>query len=120
MVAESFAAVIYMMAGRADHETRPKIEADALDIQHGADRWAYAVKGVADHEEWLRRAFAGGPMSERGVAWFGLLVVSGTIALPILIRHGLIPAQIGPMAETILRTRDQPAGSPAEPEPAAA
>jgi hypothetical protein len=78
---------------------------DAIDVQRMADEWAKAVKNVGRHEEWLRKLAEGGESSERVIAWVQLLMVSGTMLAPILIRHHALPA---PLAEVLAQVMSIP------------
>jgi hypothetical protein len=88
------AAALTSMAGFPD---------DGLDLQRGAEPWAETVKDLAAHEEWLRKVMTGGEVSERVLAWAAFLVATGALALPILLRHGVIPAE-NPLLGQILGT----------------
>jgi hypothetical protein len=72
----------------------PVTVADALDIQSNADALAEALANVAKYEAWLRKLLGGAGGSDRGMAWVGLIMVSASIAVPILIRHEMMPAQL--------------------------
>lgn len=106
---EFAAAGIVIVSRRTEEPMRSLIVADAVDVQTGSDALASGVRGVAQHEAWLRQLLGGGgPISDRALAWVRLLLIAGSISLPILIRHGLLPAEISQMAESLL----------AQPEPA--
>lgn len=93
---------ILMMMGTPDDNRR----ADAADILGGSDAWAAALRDLAVHEPWLRKMGAGGEVSERGMAWGALLLATGTMALPILMRHEVIK---GGMANAVAQLLEQPA-----------
>lgn len=83
-LAKLIAALVAMM-GQTD---------DALDIQRGAEMWAKSVRQLGVHEDWVRKLAAGGEASDRAMAWVGFVFATGSIALPILLRHEAIPAQL--------------------------
>lgn len=114
LVAKGVAGV---MAWVAQSTSNPVLLLDAADIQGGADYWAHAVRDVAVHEEWLRRALSGGTGSERVMAWVALGGATLTMALPILLRHDKLPA--GLAAQLVPSNGDRPQPDP-QAEPAAA
>lgn len=90
-------ALIEMTAGLmliiSDTTDKPMMKLDAVDVQAGAGRLAASLRNVAQYEDWMRKMLAGGKGSDRAMAWVGLAVTAGAVALPILIRHGMIPAE---------------------------
>ena len=78
-------AVVVMAAGQAQ---------DAEDIIRGADPWAASVRGLAEHEAWIRKLAAGGESSARALAWLQFAIATGALVLPILVRHGAVPDHI--------------------------
>lgn len=83
-LAKLIAALVAMM-GQPD---------DALDIQRGAEMWAKSVRQLGVHEDWVRKLAAGGEASDRAMAWVGFVLATGSVALPILLRHDVMPAQL--------------------------
>ena len=67
---------------------------DAADIVRGADPWAASVRGLAEHEAWIRKLAAGGENSARAMAWLQFAIATGALVLPILVRHGAVPDHI--------------------------
>ena len=78
-------AVVIHAAGQAE---------DAADIIRGADPWAASVRGLAEHEAWIRKLAAGGESSARALAWLQFAIATGALVLPILVRHGAVPDHI--------------------------
>ena len=82
-------------------------------------------KTCAENYPWLTELLAvtakddSFDFSEETIAWIGLGLTVGAIALPILIRHGLVPAEISSMAESLL-TPPPPDPADASPDPVAA
>ena len=71
---------------------------DADDIVKGASPWAESVKQLAVHEEWLRKIAQGGETTERAMAWIAFVISTATLALPILVRHNVLPGELGDLA----------------------
>jgi len=92
----------------ANQTGKPLIAQDAVDIQTGAGPLAASLKEVARHEEWLRKALAGGQGSDRARAWVMLAVTVGTVTLPIWVRHDMLPAAVSEAAGGLLGA--QPSG----------
>jgi hypothetical protein len=78
-------AVLLTVAGQPE---------DAQDIEAAKDAWAKAVRELGDHEAWLRKLGEGGETSDRAVAWLKFLIATLAMLLPILLRHGAIPANV--------------------------
>jgi hypothetical protein len=91
-LATTIAAVV-LLTGHPD---------DSADIARGVPVWSKAVRDLAEHEEWLRKLAAGGETSARAMAWLNLLIASATIALPILIRHEVLPQNIAALAGSFI------------------
>lgn len=86
-------AALVLLAGQAD---------DAVDLQKGSEAWAKTVAELAEYEPWLKKLAAGGEMAGRTAAWISLVVATAALALPILVRHEALPAQIAAFAEMLL------------------
>jgi hypothetical protein len=97
------AAAVVLMAGQPE---------DAVDLQKGSDPFAKAVRELAEHEQWLRKLAQGGETSARALAWVQFATALLAMMLPILLRHGALPAGISSMAESMF------GAIPAEPVPA--
>jgi hypothetical protein len=67
---------------------------DAQDMVAGSTEWAKAMGGLAEHEKWLVDLCKTGP-SGRVSAWVAVVIATGGIALPILVRHGAFPDRVG-------------------------
>lgn len=89
--AEQLANFLAMLAGFAGQQ------GDAIDIRNASGAWADSVRELARHEEWLRKLAQGGETTERTLAWFGFLVSTAIMLLPILTRHKVIPENIAQM-----------------------
>jgi len=87
------AAALVLLAGQVE---------DSADIAKGSEVWATSVRDLAQHEAWLRKIASGGEASARAVAWLQFVVASLAIALPILLRHGALPANIAKVAEQFI------------------
>jgi hypothetical protein len=79
---------------------------DAADIANGADGWAKAVRELAVYEEWLQKLSAGEQATGRTLAWGNVLMLTGAMVLPILIRHEALPAKISGVAQNVLNIAD--------------
>lgn len=64
---------------------------DAADLQRGSADWAKAVRDLAEYEEWLIKLATGGEATGRAFAWLNLLLATGALAMPSLLRHGVLP-----------------------------
>ncbi len=91
-IAQILAALV-LLAGQAE---------DSGDIAKGADQWAKAVRDLSEYEAWLRKIAAGGEASARAVAWVQFAVATAAIALPILLRHKILPGNIAEIAATFI------------------
>jgi hypothetical protein len=64
-------------------------------ISSQAAAWGEAVGELSKYQPWLAQFFAPvGGDSQLG-AWLGFLMVTGSIALPVMAHHGLLPDSIG-------------------------
>lgn len=86
-VKENAEALVRMMAMAAVMMGQ---EADAGDLLKGAEPWASSVRDLAAHEDVIRKMFTGGETSQRALAWLGFAIATGSLALPILSRHGVL------------------------------
>lgn len=86
------AAAVVLMAGQAE---------DAVDLQRGSDPFAKSVRELAEHEQWLRKLAQGGETSARALAWIQFATALLAMLMPILLRHGALPAGISSMAESM-------------------
>lgn len=60
-----------------------------------AGQWGDAVGELSKYQPWLSTFFAPvGGDSQLG-AWLGFMMVTGSIALPVLAHHGLLPDSVG-------------------------
>lgn len=98
--AKQLAGIIAMLVDISGHE------ADAIDINNGADAWAGAVAQLAQYEDWLRRIAAGGEAGDRAMAWITLAMATIGMVLPILVRHEVLPAHLAAMAQTMTGAPD--------------
>ena len=89
--AEQLANFLAMLAGLAGQPD------DAADLRNAAAPWADSVRELARHEEWLRKLAQGGEATERTLAWFGFVVSTAVMLLPILTRHKVIPENVAQM-----------------------
>lgn len=85
-------------------------QADAIDINNGAEQWAASVRQLAEHEEWLKKLATGGETSARAMAWLQFAIATGTLALPILIRHEVLPSNLAEIASNMIETSATLAG----------
>jgi hypothetical protein len=97
-IAEAAAGVMAMVA--ASRENRLLYE-DAGDIQQGSGAWAKSVRDLAEHEDWLRRLLSGGKGSDRALAWTMFAIATGTMVLPILVRHKILPADVAGLVQAV-------------------
>lgn len=96
-IAQGLAAVMLMMANQSKNRT---LAEDAVDIQQGSADWAKSVRGLAVHEDWLRRLLGGtGAPNERAIAWLMFAISTGTMCVPILVRHKLIPDSVAELTK---------------------
>jgi hypothetical protein len=79
-------------------------KADAADLQHGSAAWAKAVRDVAEYEEWLRKMAKGGETTGRALAWFNLALATAALAMPSLLRHGVLPDGLADYARQAFTT----------------
>lgn len=77
---------------------------DAADIERHRATWAAAGAELAAYEPWLRKLAAGGETSERFMAWLKFLAATGAMALPIILRHDVLPAPIANLLHTMEST----------------
>jgi hypothetical protein len=77
---------------------------DSADLKRGSEPWADVVAALSDHEAWLRKLASGGEASERMMAWVAFAAATVAMALPILLRHEVLPAQLAGMVGTFLPT----------------
>ena len=64
-------------------------------IAGSAGAWGDAVGELSKYQPWLAQFFAPvGGDSQLG-AWLGFVMVTGSIALPVLAHHGLLPDSVG-------------------------
>lgn len=82
-------------------------EGDAQDMANGAEQWAKAVRGLAEHEAWVRKLAAGGEASARTIAWIQFAVATGAILVPILIRHKALPKGVSQALGTVMGLADE-------------
>lgn len=74
---------------------------DAMDVERGAVPIGQAVRELAVYEEWLRKLAAGGEMGGRMMAWVNLLLVVLAMAVPILVRHEVLPDNLAEIAASM-------------------
>lgn len=102
-IAQILAALV-LLAGQPE---------DSADIARGSAQWAEAVRDLSEYEAWLRKIAAGGESSARAVAWVKFAVATAAIALPILLRHKVLPENIADIAATFIGVaQDLPADAP--------
>jgi hypothetical protein len=100
------AAALVLLAGQ---------EADAVDMEKGAERWSYSVAELATHEKWLKALAAGGESSARTLAWIQFLVATGLIVLPMFLRHDTLPTPMAKAASMVMGMADTPQEAKATP-----
>lgn len=83
------AAALLLLTGHND---------DAGDVAKGADAWGKSVRELAVYEEWLRKLASGGEIAGRTMAWINLALITLSIAVPILHRHGALPDNLAEIA----------------------
>lgn len=84
------AAALVLLAGQPE---------DAADIDKGAPALAKSLRELAEYEDWLRKLAQGGDTTGRAMAWVQFAVALIGMLMPILMRHGALPAGIMGMAE---------------------
>ena len=85
----------------AETQHSAALKADAVDIQAGSAAWAASVRNLAEYEDWLRKMLSGGKASDRAMAWFMFAISTGSIAVPIMVRHGVLPADLAAQAQAV-------------------
>jgi hypothetical protein len=75
------------------------MQADALDVQAAAPDLAVALRNVAEHEAWLRKLLAGAQGTPRAMAWIALVMTAAGVAVPILLRHEMLPKELEGLAQ---------------------
>lgn len=103
-------AALVLLAGQPE---------DAADIERGAPALSKSLRELAEYEDWLRKLAQGGDTTGRAMAWIQFAVALIGMLMPILLRHGALPAGIMGMAETAFQMGGTPPPVPAD-APAAA
>lgn len=90
----------------------------AAAVGSQADAWGEAVGELSKYQPWLAQFFA--PVGGDGQlgAWLGFALVTGSIVLPVLGHHNLLPESVGAKLGGVFVAAEQTAASVAD-QPAA-
>lgn len=81
----------------------PRTREDGLVVLAGGDAWVEATMTLAKSDPRVRHAL---DVALTGGAWGGFIVATASIAIPIAANHGLVPAVVGRMMQTMTTDND--------------
>lgn len=64
-------------------------------ITAGAPAWSQSVGELSKYQPWLTKFFAPVSGENQLGAWLGFILATGTMVLPVLAHHNLLPASVG-------------------------
>lgn len=76
----------------------PRTREDGLVVLAGGDAWVEATMTLAKSDPRVRHAL---DVALTGGAWGGFIVATASIAIPIAANHGLVPAFVGNMMQSM-------------------